>query len=141
MRPGLLCACARHTLRVLSTQGETVTVTNDTPSKSPLQRFFELEPALLRGILLALVAIVAQVIRSEVDLQNWVDLIINLYTAISAFLATWWTRTVVIPTSKVLAFKSASGAIKSGDATIDPTDQAAVEDTLNAAVSTQKEAA
>lgn len=94
--------------------------------------FFKLEPALVRGLLIAVVAVVAQF---GFDLDGWVDIALNIFSAISALLAVWWARGVVVPTAKVLAFKpkpvTDPAVIEPGAAVA--TTQAQVEDTVEAA--------
>lgn len=97
-----------------------------------VKKFFQMEPALFRGLLVALALIVAQALKGAVDLMPWVDLLVNLFTALGAVLAAWWTRGVVVPSAKVLAFKQPSGEIVPGQAVA--TTPSEVEATIDAAV-------
>ncbi len=84
-----------------------------------VKKFFQTEPALIRGFLIALTAILAKIVNVEWLNNDTVDMVVNLYVSIAALVAVWWTRGVVTPVSKVLAFKSNSGEILPGAATTD----------------------
>jgi hypothetical protein len=67
-----------------------------------VERFFKLEPALVRGILVAIAGLVAQILGRTVIDNDTIDLLIDLFTGLSAVLATIWTRGAVTANAKVV---------------------------------------
>ncbi|QIS05939.1 hypothetical protein F5X71_29770 [Nocardia brasiliensis] len=57
------------------------------------------EPALIRGFLVALSAIVAVVVGKNVDVA-WIDLATQAYTLVSPLIAGLWIRPAVAPFKK-----------------------------------------
>lgn len=76
-------------------------VTSETPW---YVRLLKLQPALVRALLVALAAIVAQVMNKTVVTDETVDLVINVFTALSPLLAGLLIRPAVTPNTKVLAY-------------------------------------
>jgi hypothetical protein len=79
-------------------------VHNSQPSKSPgfWYRLVHLEPAIIRGVIMAGVAVLASVgIFVSEDLPN--DLVL-LITVVFALIQALWTRSATIPTEKVVAY-------------------------------------
>ncbi len=68
------------------------------------QKVLNLEPALLRALLVALAAVLAQVLNhtviSDDDVNSWVD----FFTAAAAILAGFFIRPSVTPNNKVLSY-------------------------------------
>jgi hypothetical protein len=68
------------------------------------EKVLSLEPALLRALLVALAAILAQVLNHTVitdgDVNDWVD----FFTAAAAILAGFFIRPSVTPNTKVLSY-------------------------------------
>lgn len=105
-----------------------------------LNKFTTLEPALLRGILVTLAAIVAKTFGVTVVDNETIDLIIDLFVMVSSLITALWARTVVFPQAKVIAFKRnpfSRDTISAGPATIDVYD----ENEVNALVEAGRSAA
>lgn len=88
-----------------------------------LQRLAALDPAILRGTILAIVGLVAVVTGSAID-NSTVELIINAAVALLALVAALVIRPAVTPNAKVIAFKpnpiDAPSWVAAGEATITP---------------------
>lgn len=73
-------------------------------NKNWFQKISELEPALLRALLVALAAVLAQVLNHTVidddDVNNWVD----FFSAAAAILSGFLIRPAVIPSAKVISY-------------------------------------
>ena len=100
------------------------------------QRFVRLEPALLRGILVAVVALVAQVVGYTIE-DELVDSLIDLFTAFSAIVAALAIRPAVTANAKVVVWDNTplteGTDLRSGEATVDAVSDAAQEELLFAA--------
>lgn len=103
--------------------------------------FFQLEPALIRAVLLALVAIAAKF--GFQDAEGWVELVIDLFSAISGLLAFLWARPVITSMAKVIAFQpkpfTQPELIEPGNAVVDTGDENAVVALDEAAAATYHE--
>jgi hypothetical protein len=58
------------------------------------------EPALIRSALVTITGIVALVIGHNVDI-GWIDVVVNVYTALSALIAGILIRPAVTPVAKL----------------------------------------
>jgi hypothetical protein len=65
-------------------------------------RFFKLEPALVRGILVGIAGVIAVVFGRTVVDDNTITLIIELFASISALIAVLWVRGAVTANAKVV---------------------------------------
>lgn len=76
-------------------------------SKSPnaWQRILVLNPALVRGLLVSLAAILATVLGHTVISDDLITAIIDGFVAVSALVGAVWTRGAVTPNDKVVAYK------------------------------------
>lgn len=76
-------------------------------SKSPnaWQRILVLNPALIRGLLVSLAAILATILGHTVISDDLITAIIDSFVAVSALVGAVWTRGAVTPNDKVVAYK------------------------------------
>lgn len=103
-----------------------------------LKQFFQTEPVLVRGLLVALAGILAQF--GIPDVNVWVDLIVDLFAAVSALFLVLAARPVVAPMAKVIAFQpkpfDAPEVIEPGNAVVDTGDENVVYSLDQAAATT-----
>lgn len=101
----------------MSDQNE-VAVTTDDTQNAPwwVKTILNTNPLLVRAVLVSIAAIAAQILKTGIDFEKWVDLVINLFTAISAVLAAYWAKPKVTPLSSVLAYRTVEGKIVPGPA-------------------------
>jgi hypothetical protein len=103
-----------------------------------LKQFFQTEPVLVRGLLVALAGILAQF--GIPDVNQWVDLIVDLFTAVSALFLVLVARPTVTSMAKVIAFQpkpfDAPEVIYPGNAVVDLNEDAEVVALEQAAVQT-----
>lgn len=85
------------------------------------QRLTTLEPALVRGVIFALVYVIGIVGFNVTDVG---EKIVGAWTAIFAVLPliqAWWTRSAVTPSSTVVASVALDGQVEAGPASPVPT--------------------
>lgn len=70
-----------------------------------LQRLIQLQPAVVRGLLVAVTGVIAQILGHSVVSDGTIDSILDAYTSISALVSAFWIRGVVTPHLKVVSFK------------------------------------
>lgn len=84
------------------------------------QKLLKLNPAVIRGVLVAVLAVVAQVLGHTIVSDGMIDLIINAFTAIAPLLAGILIRPAVTPNAKVETYKpdpvSSPDVVVAGDA-------------------------
>lgn len=66
------------------------------------QKVLKLEPALIRGVLVALAALLLQIFGKTIIEAGMVDAVIDFFTSISALVAALMIRAGVTPNAKVL---------------------------------------
>lgn len=71
-----------------------------------LRKFIELNPVLIRGVLVSVAALAANIVGREVINDATIEAIISTLTAISALVAALWVRPKVIAESKVLVWQT-----------------------------------
>lgn len=76
---------------------------NSTPA---WERFTKMEPAVLRGFLVALSAVLALVLGKTVFDNSAIDTVLELYTSISALVAAFLIRPSVTANAKVVVWDS-----------------------------------
>jgi hypothetical protein len=81
------------------------TVVESVSLAEKIKRFFQLQPALVRGAIVAASGLIALVLGHTVIDTGGVDVILNAYTAISALVGALWIRPAVTPHVKVVAYK------------------------------------
>lgn len=84
-----------------------------------LKQLFQLQPAVVRGLLVAVTGVIAQVLGKTVIDNDSIEVILNAYTALSALVGAFWIRPSVTPHLKVVSFKPdpfASPTVMSGPA-------------------------
>lgn len=69
-----------------------------------VKRFFDLNPTLVRGILVSVAAVLAQVLNRTIISDDMVQAIVDLFTAVAALVTALWARGVVIAEKKVVAW-------------------------------------
>jgi hypothetical protein len=69
------------------------------------QRVMLLNPALVRGLVVAIAAILATVLGRTVIDSALIDSIVIFFASISALVSALWTRGAVTPNDKVVAYK------------------------------------
>lgn len=77
---------------------------NVTDQPAWYQRFLKLEPAVLRGFLVALSAVLALVLGKTVFDQTAIDTILELYSSVSALVAAFLIRPAVTANAKVVVY-------------------------------------
>lgn len=101
-----------------------------TENPSFLQRLAALNPAVVRSIIVAVVALIVLVTGKAVD-DNTVDTIVSVVLLLLPIVAGLFIRAAVTPNAKVIAFKpdpvEAPEVIHPGEATIEPTPAAKQE--------------
>ena len=70
-----------------------------------LKRLVQLQPAVVRGFLVAITGVLALVLGHSVIDNNGVETILDAYTALSALISAFWIRPAVTPHVKVVAYK------------------------------------
>lgn len=108
-----------------------------TVQDNALQRLLKLNPAIVRGLLVTLALVIAQVVGHTVISDDTISQIINGFSAIGSLIGAVWTRGAVTPNAKVVVYKPDpvnSDTVAAGPATITPT-QANQTAVLEAAVS------
>lgn len=86
-----------------------------------LKKFIELNPVLIRGLLVTIAALLARFGVNTVLDNETVELIIDLFVAVSALITALWARDKVIAENKVIAWKldpADSNTIVAGPATV-----------------------
>jgi len=94
--------------------------TEQTIYRNWFDRFIHLDPLLLRGLLVAVAMLLAQVLGVTVIENAMIDAIINLFTAVSALVLAVWARPSVTPNAKVIVFKPnpEESTVLPGEATV-----------------------
>lgn len=70
-----------------------------------LKKFVELNPVLVRGVLVAVAALLAQIVGNTVIEEELINTIIDTITALAALITALWARGKVIAENKVIAWK------------------------------------
>lgn len=70
-----------------------------------IRKIIALNPVLIRGVLVAVAAVLAQVLGHTVIEEKLIDTIIDAFTAITALVTALWARGVVIAENKVVAWQ------------------------------------
>lgn len=68
-------------------------------AKTGIARLFQLEPAVVRGVLVGITAIIAAVLGKQID-TGWIENILFAYTAVSPIIAGALIRPAVTPNAK-----------------------------------------
>lgn len=94
------------------------------------QKLLKLEPAVIRGFIVSLVAFLAVILGHQFADKD-VETIINFVVTLFSLLAALWIRPAVTANPKVIVYDdtplASVSTIKSGDAVAAPTDMHAVE--------------
>jgi hypothetical protein len=85
------------------------------------KRLLTLEPALVRGVVTAIVSVALIWGLDLTDLGDKVNETANIIGALLPLLQAWWTRSAVTPTAQVVRKEEADGAIVAGPAAPEPT--------------------
>lgn len=94
-----------------------------TPARraSLLRRLLTLEPALVRGVITAIVFVAALWGLDVADLGEKVSQTILVLLALVPLIQAWWTRGVVTPDAKVVQSVEPNGDVVAGPASPSPT--------------------
>lgn len=102
-----------------------------------LTRVAKLDPALLRGAVVSVLALVTAVVGNEVVTNEQVESGLDLVVALSAIVAAFLIKPAVTPNAKVIVFKpepfEEPSEFESGPAVLDLRDEAAEQELVLAA--------
>lgn len=87
---------------------------NGNQSPSLWYRFVTLNPALVRGLIMAVFAFIASI--GIIVSDSVPDNLIGLVLALSAIIQALWTRQAVVPEAKVVVWKDENNNLRAGDA-------------------------
>lgn len=86
------------------------------------RRFLTLEPALVRGIVTAIVSVALIWGLDLTDLGDKVNETANIIGVLLPLLQAWWTRSAVTPSAQVVAKQEPNGELVAGVGSLFPTD-------------------
>lgn len=105
--------------------------------KKGIINFFSLDPIILRGVLVGIAAIAAQVLNNTVNFDSWVEKLIQLFIALSALVSALWIKPNATPNRNVLAIQTDAGAILPGEAVVE--DESKLPEAIEALTTSSKE--
>jgi len=80
------------------------------PGETWWQRILTLEPAVLRGFLLSLAAMLALVTGHTVIDDDAITVVLDAFAGLTALVSAFWTRGAVVPVAKVVSYLPDPGA-------------------------------
>ena len=100
-----------------------------------VKKFFDLNPTLVRGVIVAVAAVLATFLGREFISDTQIEAVVQFFIAISALISALWTRNKVIAENKVIAWKPdpEGDIVAAGPATIEASNELQVDALAEAA--------